>query len=411
MIRQLQKRFILAAVLSLLAVLTVIVGAVNVSNYLSFVREADSTLETLRLGDGSFGPRPDAEGGRTDPASRIPKELPFRTRYFSVTVSSSGQILSSDLEHVAAVTEEEAAQLAKEAALSGHGKGFLNGYRYTALERERGTKLIFLDCSSELSSFRTNLRSSVLISLGGLAAVFVLLLILSRRIVRPFTENYEKQKRFITNAGHELKTPLAIINADTEVLEMDGENEFLTDIRKQTAKMARLTGDLVTLARMEETDSPRVMQVFSLSSLAEEAAESARTLAVSRQKTFTAEIAPDLEMEGDEQAVSSVLGILLDNAFKYSPENGAVAVTLERKGKQAVLTVENDSTEPVTKENCARMFERFYRSDAARGSGREGFGLGLAIAETAVTAHKGKIAAEPRKEGQALAVTVRLPLG
>lgn len=470
MINRLRRNFVLVAMLSLLLVLAVILGTSGLVNYLSLTRRADQTLEMLENGEGGFGQmfpggpgqgaypgspgapggsqgtfgegseppegfpggsqgfyeddgsfpggpgpegfpgsRPGGEQYRSDDlAGRMNAELPYRSRYFSVALASDGTASSADTDRIAAVTEAEALELGEKAAATGRRKGFEGVYRFRL--SADGATLWFLDCSSELSSFRGDLRNGILIALGGLAAVLILLILLSGRIVRPLAESYEKQKRFITNAGHELKTPLAIINADTEVLELDiGGNEFLTDIRRQTGKLSALTADLITLSRMEEENRPRILTVFSLSRMAEEASDPYRAAAMSAGKTLKKEIAEGVDMQGDEAAVAQIFGILLDNAFKYSPENGTVTVRLEDQGRSALITVENDTAEPVTREECDRMFERFYRGDAARSASGGGFGLGLAIASAAVSAHKGKIGAEPVKDGRALAVRVVLP--
>ena len=237
-----------------------------------------------------------------------------------------------------------------------------------------------------------------------------MLLLFSGRIVRPIAESYEKQKRFITDAGHELKTPITIIRADADVLqaEMEAENEWITDIRAQTQRLAELTEDLVYLSRMEEENPSLQMQEFSLSELVEETAQSFQALARSKGKAFRSSVTPDLNVSGDEKALAKLVSILLDNAMKYSPEGGTVALSLEQAGKSARLVVKN-STLPMQKGNADRLFERFAREDSSRNSESGGFGLGLAIAKAVTEAHKGRIHAES-EDGVSLTVAVELPL-
>lgn len=165
-------------------------------------------------------------------------------------------------------------------------------------------------------------------------AVLILVIILSKRIVKPVIESYEKQKRFITDAGHEIKTPLTVIDADAEVLEMDcGDNEWLKDIRKQTAKLKDLTNNLIYLSRMEENQDNVVMIDFPISDIVEETASSFQALAVTQEKTFDCEIEPMLTCYGNEQNIQRLLEILLDNALKYSNPGGHISVNLKKKRK------------------------------------------------------------------------------
>ncbi len=266
-----------------------------------------------------------------------------------------------------------------------------------------------MDCSRTLTNARRLVFISTWVAAGGLAAVFVLLIFVSNKIVAPFAESYAKQKRFITDAGHELKTPLAVITADTEVLEMDiGENEWLTDIRHQTSHLTELTNDLVVLSRMEERDASAQLERFSLSALAEEVLESFRMMASAQNKSLECSIEPDLHMSGDEKAIRRLISILLDNAMKYSEENGTIRLTLRRQRHQLRLSVYN--TMPVIKrENLSHLFDRFYRADESHNSQTGGYGLGLSIAASTVNTHRGKITASTEDE-KSLLITAIFPV-
>ena len=238
-------------------------------------------------------------------------------------------------------------------------------------------------------------------------AVLILVIVLSKRIVKPVIESYEKQKRFITDAGHEIKTPLTVIDADAEVLEMDcGDNEWLKDIRKQTAKLKDLTNNLIYLSRMEENQDNVVMIDFPISDIVEETAASFQALAVTQEKTFDCEIEPMLTYYGNEQNIQRILEILLDNALKYSKPGGHISVNLKKNGKGVSLSVYN-TAEHVSKENISHIFERFYRLDESRNSKTGGYGIGLSIAYAIVQAHKGKITAETEDE-KSLKITVQI---
>ena len=209
----------------------------------------------------------------------------------------------------------------------------------------------------------------------------------------PAAEAYDKQKRFITDAGHELKTPLAVINADCDVLEMESENnEWVTDIRKQTERLTSLTNSLIMLAKTEEGSKTDVVKIdFPLSDIMSEETESFKGPAKASGKTIETAITPDISYYGDQKAVTQLISILLDNAVKYSPEGGVIRVSLNKSGSKTVLSVSNDTEGTLTKENTDRMFDRFYRTDGSRNSETGGYGIGLSIAKGISEAHGGKI--------------------
>lgn len=240
--------------------------------------------------------------------------------------------------------------------------------------------------------------------------VLILMILLSKHIVRPFSENYEKQKRFITDAGHEIKTPITIINADTEVLEMDtGPNEWIDDIRVQTERLSHLTKDLIYLARIEEGENRTQMIEFPLSELISETAVSFQAPARKDSKTFTIQIEPLLSLYGDEENIRKLVSILLDNALKYSDENGHIQLTLEKKGKHVQLTVSNTTQDKLNKEQLTHLFDRFYRMDASRNSETGGYGIGLSIAQAVVQMHKGTISVTAVGEHK-IQFTILLPI-
>ncbi len=426
MIRRLRKKLILAAVAAVFLVLLLLIGSINALNYRSLLREADATLEILAQNKGFFprqmfrppelpGEMPDAPptGNRGDIPDMRPfgsGELAYQSRYFTVWFDTEGSVTRSNTENIAFLTEEEAVQLAKNVCSKGSEKGFAGRFRYCRTLSEGETMLIFLLCDRELGTFRTFLYASIGISLAGVLAAFLLLLLFSGRIVRPIAESYEKQKRFITDAGHELKTPITIIQADADVLEseMAEESEWIADIRRQTHRLTELTADLIFLSKMEEDDPSIRMQDFSLSELVEETAHSFQAPALSQGKRFRSSVAPDVHMTGDDRAIAKLVSVLMDNAMKYSPTGGSVALTLERAGRNALLTVKNSAL-PMEKGNADHLFERFARGDSSRNSESGGFGLGLSIAKAVTEAHRGKIHAES-EDGASLTVTAELPL-
>ena len=438
MIRKLRFKLISAAMVSLFIVIAIIIGVVNILNYRGIVEDSDQILTILQDNDGRFpqqNKQPDvpqqsadsltpdnepnspgnetnsldneqssmsAESGMAQPEP--PKEdvnprlqspeLPYESRFFSVLLDKDGTVLSTDTGKIAAVDSSEAGEYAKDIWQSGKSKGFFSAYRYLRSETDSDghTRIIFLDCSRSLNSFRNVLLISCGVSGLGLLMVLGLMILLSKHIVKPFSENYEKQKQFITDAGHEIKTPITIINADTEVLEMDtGPNEWIDDIRIQTERLSHLTRDLIYLAKMEEGENQTPMIEFPLSEVVSETAASFQSLARTGAKQFTPRIEPMLSFYGSEENIRKLLSILLDNAVKYSNENGSIQLVLEKKGRYIQLVVTNTTNEVLNKEQLLHLFDRFYRMDASRNSETGGYGIGLSIAQAVVQMHKGKI--------------------
>lgn len=416
MIRKLRMKLIVASIVSLLTVLVVIEGIAGVLNYRRIVSEADRVLHILAENNGRFPdmePRRKPERIKTEGREllgQLSPELPYESRFFSVFLDEEGDVKTSDIEKVARIDVDSAEEYAKEIWKSGKEEGFIDHYRYTVVSSEEGKRIIFLDCDRNLSTFQNLIVTMVSVTAVGLLAVFVLLIFLSARIVRPFSENYEKQKQFITDAGHELKTPLTIIDADVEVLEMDlGQNEWLSDIQEQTRRLAGLTNDLILLSRMEEEGIKENRMEFMLSDVVEETVGEFQTLAVTQNKKVEARIPSMIGMIGDEKEIRRLLTILLDNAVKYTEEGGTILVTLEKQKKTICLKVFN-TTAYIAKEQTVHLFDRFYRTDSSRNSGTGGYGLGLSIAAATVESHGGRIKAETEDE-HSLTITVFFPIG
>ena len=415
MIQKLRVKFITASMLSLALVLLVILGGVNAMSYQKVVRDADRILDLLSENRGVFPQQtpPDGREGKPGPipgfGHGFSPETPFESRFFSVLLNEEGQVLQSDTGQIAAVDDRSAGEMAQAIWASGSVSGFRGDYRYVRVAETGGTRLIFVDCGRSLSNFRTTLIASGLVALAGLLAVFLLLLILSKRIVRPVAESYEKQRRFITDAGHELKTPLTIIGADLDLVEQELEgNEWLQDIRCQVRRLTGLTQDLIFLSRMEEETPPIQPIEFPLSDLTEEMAQSFQGLAKAQGKGLVLSIQPLLSYTGDENAIRQLLSILLDNALKYTPDEGEVEIALKKEGRMIRLSVSNTIDRPMEREMLDRLFDRFYRGDQSRSSQTGGYGLGLSIAKGIVLAHRGKIRAE--SSGASLSVIVSLPV-
>ena len=415
--------------LSVTIVMVLLIGVINIMNYRSVVNSADRILAMLTDGGGRFpgiinrSQETDSSRTRTGNrrSSRDPEdflrwmtrfssednennpELRYESRFFSVTLTLDGEIKSTRTDRISAVDSEDAAEMAKEIYNSGNVVGFKGDYRFrkTVNPNNNTILIIFYDCGRSLSNVRSFLFISIAISVICLLLVYILIAISSKAVIRPAADAYEKQRQFITDAGHELKTPLAIINADADVLEMelggdeeDSSNEWLADIRKQTARLTELTGSLIYLAKTEEgTKEAFTFVDFPVSDVIAQEVDSFKGPAQAAGKTIDAKIEENLSMNGDQKAIRQLVDIFLDNAVKYSPEGGTITVKLKKSGRYIGLSVTNSTKTPVTKENIKHMFDRFYRTDESRNSETGGYGIGLSIAKSIVEVHKGKISA------------------
>ncbi len=303
-----------------------------------------------------------------------------------------GDIANVDVSKISAIDREKAIMFANKVK---DDKGFIGEYRYIVSDDIVGTRITFLDCGRKLGSFNKFLISSILMSVVGYAAVFVIIFILSGRIIKPISEAYEKQKRFITDAGHEIKTPLTIINANADILEMElgTPNESLADIKEQTKRLRSLTEDLVMLSRMEEATEQMPKIEFPISEVVAETASSFKNLAVNEGKEFVCNIEPMLTLNGNDKAIRQLVSILLDNALKYSSTGSTVALTLAKQNRSVILSVYNTVAGEINPEQLKYVFDRFYRTDLSRNSQTGGHGIGLSIAKAIVTSHDGKIKA------------------
>lgn len=408
MIQKIRLRFISLAMAVLFFLLAAIVTGMNLVNFETILEDANAKLELLSGNRGSF---PDLDGSR---GKWIPRnmtlETPYETRYFSVLFSSEGEVLRADTRHIRSVDREIAIRYANQARQKGKSQGFLDHYRFMAYDEDSGVRILFLDCSRDFASFRNFFFISIFMALVGYAGFFVVILFFSGRLLRPVTESYEKQRQFITDAGHEIKTPLSVIQADVDVLEMEyGKNEWLEGIQSQVKRLSVLTSELIYLSRMDETRELPQMIEFPFSDVVSETAHSFLDVAHAKGKQVRCTVEPMLSLEGDEKSIRQLVSILLDNALKYSPEQGLISLSAEKQGKNLHLTVFNTTLDPVERENLSRIFERFYRLDASRNSKTGGYGIGLSIAKAIVSNHNGKIwAVTP--DGRSLEIHVQFPL-
>lgn len=438
MIRRLRNRFIRIATLSVAAVMLLLTVILNVANYASLSSDMQQTLDLIYENQGTIpGQQPQAQDqnqtqtqgqnqtqtqeqetqtqGQTQtqkPPRRggpFTAETPFSTRYFVLRYQDDGTLVQSDLGRIASVSEEDTQTYLNIALAHGEGYGYTGTYRFFVAHTGADKNMvIFLDCYQELRTMKTVLLWSLVADAACILLVFLLVVLLSRKAIDPVVRSAQQQKQFITDASHELKTPITVIATCLRVLEMEtGRQKWIDKAQAQTEKLTDLVSSLVTLSRMDEEDSPLHLEEFAVSDAVGETAESFVEFAQSQGHALDLAIAPDLTYRGDEYAVRQLVSILLDNAIKYALPDTAIAISLEKARRGVILRTSNrfDNTGEAIPEP-KKLFDRFYRADPARSAGTGGFGIGLSIARSIAEGHKGRISAQV--EGDRITFTAEL---
>lgn len=411
--RRLRRKFILVAMGAVTVVLTLIIAGINIVNYSHVCKMADARLDYILAGKGGIdwedesrtdpGNGGDASAGMVADGNRagarvghfegMTAESPFDTRYFTVTLAE-GQVVDVNTDRIAAVGAKRASRIALRLYSRGLTSGFSDNYRYTTTVQGDETTYVFVDCSRELSSFHSFLGASVAISCIGWLAVLAIVTVASGAVIRPMVESYSKQKRFITDASHEIKTPLAVIDAANEVQEIEsGESEWTQSIHEQVARLTALTERLVFLARMDEGSAGFTMATIDLSEAVDTAATPFESVAVSRGKRLSTSIASGVRAHADAAAVAQVVELLLDNATRYASEDSVIELSLRAvsrgAGKGSAELVVSNAVDELPEGDLDRLFDRFYRADVSRSSKTGGSGVGLSVVRAIAEAHGG----------------------
>jgi len=398
MIYRLQRKFILISAVSVLLVVLLIFGVMLMLNVSSMNRNMDILADRVSEGGGRF---PDSFGEMMPPDKTPPRneqnfdfitpETPFATRHFTVFFDKKGKVAETFTESIYAIDKDTAIEYAEKVVNNSDDRGWISNYRYKVFSTEMGKGVVFVDGSMSRSAMMQSMTIAGIVLLGCAALVLMLIFLLSKKAVKPIAESYEKQKQFVTDANHELKTPLTLILANLDIAEAElGKNEWLDDIRSEGHRMTELVNQLVALSRMDEEDQPVNVAEVPFGELVSDTVSEFEPLAKDREKVLAAIVDKKITCPGDEALLHRLVGILMDNAIKYCDNGGEIFVTL-RRGRRVVLTVENTYC-AVGEIELNRLFDRFYRADKAR-KFTGGYGVGLSMAKTIVEKHKGEITA------------------
>lgn len=407
MIDRLRKKFIQICMLSFVTVFFVLFTAIYLFTEVQTSARLDMLADLVSENDGIF---PDYEqfgpgAGQTLPPDGVNQESPFTTRFFTVRFDGDGELTAVDIRAIASVSGEEAQTYATAALEKGEERGWLENFRYKVYPTAGGTAVVFINGTDARELNQRFLLTASAVFIAGSVVVLLLVILFSKRAVKPAVESYQKQKQFVTDANHELKTPLTLIQTNLDIMESEnGPNEWLSDIREETGIMAELVNRLVTLSRMDEEQSTLEMHLFSLSEAVNETAAAFAGTIRERGVTLEQNVPPEVTCIGNEAAIRQLISILMDNAVKYCDKGGTIRVRLSG-GRHPLLTLEN-SYAAVDSIPLDRLFDRFYRADRARTYG-SGFGVGLSIAKAIAEKHRGEITVSGL-DGRTIRFRVRL---
>ena len=389
MIHKLRLKFIRIAMAALMVAVILIAAAINVMNWLNVRSEIGETISFLAESGGIISPETANEWAGKN---KHRKNVLTQSVYFIGTTGQNGTLQVINQGRMETINREEAESLLERAAHSGRESGFVDDYCFQQfISRGNTTSWVFLNCESYLTASHNLLLFSAVICIVGILLSLLIVSLLSKKAVQPFIRNEQKQKRFITDASHELKAPLAVISANMDVLALkDQNNPWIDGTRNQVASMRTLVEDMVYLSRADETDRPMELKDLNLKDIVLETAEPYQAMAEFQNKTFQCQAEKDIPVRGDESALHRVVSILCDNAVKYTPDGGTIHLRAYRDGRDAVIETENPPAQPLTEENCNRLFDRFYRADEARSRDKQnGYGIGLSIAQAVIERHDG----------------------
>lgn len=412
MVNKLRRKFILIATIG---VVIIVAGALGLINIITYTRMESQVMTVLTYICRNEGHLPQSVGSSDTSWFEEPSwtddtpEFSYQLRFFSVSVDSNGYAKNINIENIASFTEKEAIEYArttvKEAVELGTMQGFFKKeraiYAYMITPNPDNSYLIvILDCTRDMAAVNSFLRNSLWFGLICIILYVLILIGLCNIAIKPFVQNMENQKRFITNAGHELKTPIAIISANTEALELiSGKSEWTENILKQVQRLSKLINDLIVLSKMSEEKQEIQWEDVNVSEVAAAIGESFQPMVDDQGKTLTSQIAESIIIRSDAKRLYTLINIFVDNAVKYCDDKGRIhiAVTAAKKNKGALISISNTYAEGVNMD-FSHFFERFYRGDESHNSKKAGYGIGLSMAEELAQLLKGKIQVAYKKD-------------
>lgn len=391
MIKKLQRKFAISSMLIILAIIACVFLIITTVGFINLNTRLDKTINIIKDNNGYL---PEYEAIRDLISSDLTDDSSGFVRFFSVVINDNENVIDANIEYMPNVSINEIDDVIEEALNNKKDYGYIDDLRYGIFEDGEIKTIIFLDCGEELEALRDTIIKSITIIIIGLIFMFLIVSELAKIILKPIIANIENQKLFITNAGHELKTPLAVIMADVDVLEMTigNDNEWINSIKSQSNRLNVLIKSLLSLSNIEAGKQEFTTTQFSLTKTIKESVQDFKALLQNKNVIF--DDSKDVLVNADLNMIKQLITIFLDNSIKYTPDNGTIEIKLEKlsKGKGTKMEFLNTCENPRSI-NTKKLFDRFYRGDKSRNKTKEGYGIGLSIAKSIVDIHKGKISA------------------
>ncbi|MBR3150318.1 MAG: HAMP domain-containing histidine kinase [Eubacterium sp.] len=380
MISKLRLKFIAISTAAVLLVICTLVGLVNSVMYTRTLDDVYQITERLAENGGTMP----ENGKKIKP--NFSDDDAYRIRFFTVRLDSNNNVTSSDFDKIAAIDEDDLEAFVSEALSNRGDKGHMSysdsEYAYKISSTSDGKMIVFLDCTNEMQTAEDFREMSFLLGLVCLIVFIIIVSIMSKKAIEPVIRNIESQKQFITNASHELKTPLAVISANTEVIEMtNGESEWTRSTINQIDRMNTLIAELITISKFGEKDKKELVEV-DCSSIVKTCTNDFLAVFQQQGKQFAFDVSENVKVKAADEGIRQITNILLDNAAKYCDDGGSVKLKLEPKSanKGMKLTVSNTYKDGKNID-VNRFFDRFYREDQSHNSQKSGYGIGLAMAQ------------------------------
>ena len=385
--KSLKRRFVAGAMLSFLIMLILIVGSIGLLIYREQEQRADRFVDTLLSEDTRLSqpPPPNWFGYQFTRPS-------FPAGFYVIAAKTSGEISSIDRNGILQDEEEDIAKLAEQIIQTRATEGKSGSYKFRAAYQEGEIRLVLLDQTAQIHSLYNVIRMGALVGAACLLVLFIILQPIAGYLIGAWMRRTEQQKQFITNAGHELKTPVAIIMSNAEALELiEGENKYSRNIREQSARLDRLIQQLLMIARVDEARFQIQNEMLDLSALLEEALHAFDESLTARGMWLKKQITPSCFVRGCHDSMRQMIYVLMDNTVRYGCENSCIHAELQRLPRQVRLTLTN-SVDKLPECEPSRLSERFYRGSKARTQAEQsGCGVGLSAAQTIVRLHRGSM--------------------
>lgn len=396
MFKSLRRKFVATSVVSVAVVIILMASTLNFINYYKMGQRVDDSLYEASKSSALVTIFSDGEEDMIvtkNTASKTPNNNGFSI----AKIDENKNVIRSYRDDVLIKGKDDLQKLVTDAVNESSTSGYVGTYRYLKVNNDAGNLVLLLNTQRDLDSFHAFMRNSIIVSSIVILSVFILLVLISKKVIAPIQQSYQKQKQFITDASHELKTPLAIIRSNTDVLELEnGDSKWTKNIQNQVDRLTSLVNSLVVFSRMEEKDTAEKVK-FNLSESLHARIDDFEELASFQKKHIIADIDNNIYYRGEQQAIVQLMDILLENAIKYATKETNINVTLKKNKKYAMMKISNQAN--VKKGDLRKVFDRFYRLDESRNSTVKGYGIGLSMAKLIAEKHKEVIKAYAPEDG------------